>query len=643
MIKLSIVLVSVLLLTACSDNSKNQKTKNQKESSTNKSSHNHVDGEGCKMPLTNHTHANIDEVRTSHLHLDLDVDFEKKKIYGVARHGIEQLSPTDEMIFDIDGVKIIKITSGNKIDEEVEIKYNIGPEKEELGAPLSVAIDAKTEQVNIYYETTEASNALDWLDTTLTMSKKHPFLYTQGQAVLTRTWIPIQDTPSNRITYSATLKVPNDLLALMSATNPTEKNETGIYHFEMNQPIPSYLIALAVGDLAYRKLGENSGVYAEQGMVDAAAAEFVDLPKMITTAQNMYGEYLWDIYDVIVLPYSFPFGGMENPRLTFATPTLIAGDRSLVSVIAHELAHSWSGNLVTNATWNDLWLNEGFTVYFENRIMEEIYGQEISDMLLLIEYQELEETIEQMIAEGQGKDTHLKLDLDCRNPDEGLTDIAYVKGALFLKTLEETVGREQFDHFLKGYFKENKFKTITTEDFLAYLDENLINKNNIEFNVDEWVYGEGLPDNCVSIKSPRFMQIQELAASIKNNDASLPADLERSDRITQEWQAFIRTFQNELDPNKMRAIDKQLDFSKSGNAEIMAEWFVLSIKSGYKDNYDAIERFLIKVGRRKFLKPIYNTLAEDPENKAWAKKVYEKARPNYHAVTYKTVDEILGM
>ena len=376
-------------------------------------------------------------------------------------------------------------------------------------------------------------------------------------------------------------------------------------------------------------------------MVDAAADEFVDIPKMMNTAQNMYGAYLWDVYDVIVLPYSFPFGGMENPRLTFATPTLIAGDRSLVSVIAHELAHSWSGNLVTNATWDDIWLNEGFTVYFENRIMEELYGKEIADMLLLIEYQELKETIQKMMDEGKGDDTHLKLDLDCRNPDDGLTDVAYVKGALFLKTLEKEATREEFDKFLTEYFEENKFKTITTEDFIAYLNEHLLTKNNLDFNTEAWTYGDGLPDNCITLTSPRFNEIQKLAEAIKNNGKELPTDLKRGDKITQEWQAFIRTFENQLAPEKIEAIDNQLEFTESGNAEIMSEWFILSIKSGYTKNYDALENFLLRIGRRKFLEPIYTALAETPDNNKWALKVYEKARPNYHAVSFKTIDKIL--
>ena len=363
---------------------------------------------------------------------------------------------------------------------------------------------------------------------------------------------------------------------------------------------------------------------------------------MIDAAQKMYGDYLWDVYDVIVLPHSFPFGGMENPRLTFATPTLIAGDGSLVSVIAHELAHSWSGNLVTNASWNDFWLNEGFTVYFENRIMEEVYGKEIAAMLALIEYQELEKSVNEMMANGREKDTHLKLELHDRDPDEGMTDVAYVKGAFFLKTIEETVGREKFDEFLRSYFNAYQFETLTTEEFVIYLNENLLVKENIDFNIDEWIYGEGIPDNVVKIESDRFKIVQDYAGDIRNG-GKLPQNLKRGDKITQEWLAFIRAFNGELSKEQMIMVDEQLNFKNSGNSEIMSEWFVLGIKNDYKEIRPEIKAFLKKVGRRKFLEPLYTTLAATEETLAWGKEVYKEARPFYHAVSFNTVDKILGV
>ena len=595
-----------------------------------------------KIEVVNHSYANLDEVHTTHLHLDLNINFDDKMISGVARHTIEHKG-ADRAIFDTKQMNIQKVTLGSA-ENEVETSFVMGEEDELLGTPLIVDLQQETSMVNIYYSTSPEADALDWLSPELTASGKHPFLYTQGQAILTRSWVPLQDAPSNRITYSAKVKVPSELMALMSATNPTEKNETGEYSFEMKQPIPSYLLALAVGELEYADLGNNCGVYAEPSLIDEAAYEFEDVSKMMTAAENLYGEYLWEQYDIIVLPYSFPFGGMENPRLTFATPTLIAGDQSLVSVIAHELAHSWSGNLVTNATWNDFWLNEGFTVYFENRIMESLYGKETADMLALIEFQELKESVSEMMEDGKEKDTHLKLELDGRDPDDGMSDIAYVKGAFFLKTIEDTVGREKFDEFLKGYFEKHKFETITTSDFVDYLDANLFDELNITFNVDEWIYEEGIPANAKKIVSKRFNYIQDLAKTIKNEGKSLPEDIERSNYTTQEWLAFIRAFEGELDTMIMMNIDKQLNFKACGNAEIMSEWYVLAIKSNYNQIRPDISRFLIKVGRRKFLGPIYTTLANaNEDDMTFAKLVYKEARKNYHSVSYNTIDKILGM
>ena len=594
-----------------------------------------------------HSFSNTDKIRTKHLDLEIDVDFEKKTIYGVARHQMERLNDTDTAIFDINGPEIQKVTLGKK-GQEKETDFIIGTMQEFLGQPLSVKIDKNTEYINIYYKTTENAGALDWMDPELTEGKEHPYLYTQGQAILTRTWIPVQGTPANRITYSADVTVPAELMAVMSASNPQVKNPEGKYHFEMKQPIPVYLIALAVGNLEYKSLGKNCGVYTEPEMIKKAIWEFADLPKMIQAAENLYGPYQWEQYDVIVLPYSFPFGGMENPRLTFANPTLIAGDRSAVSVLAHELAHSWSGNLVTNASWNDFWLNEGFTVYFENRIMEELYGKEVADMLALIEFQELQTELESLDEE----DTHLKLKLTKRNPDDGMTSVAYVKGAFLLKTLERDFGRQRFDAFLKMYFTDHAFQTLTTEQFKKYLEDNLINKTDIKFNVDEWIYKPGLPKNCYAVSSPRFEKIQELARAFaggkdifkkpakKKGKKQLPA-LSRDQYVPQEWQAFIRALPKKMDPERMALIDEKLHFNSWGNAEVATEWYVLGINSNYTAIRPDIERFISKVGRRKFLLPIYTALNENQKSKIWGKQVYAKYRENYHPVSIMTLDNLL--
>ncbi len=614
--------------------------------------------------VDHHSYANFKAIKTVHLELELDVNFENKTIYGVARHEMVN-NNASVAIFDTRNLLIQKVTTGQKFHEK-EVDFVIGQMDKDsiLGQPLTVTVDPKTTQVNIYYQTTKGAEALDWLDTLSTSSKKTPFLYTQGQAILTRTWIPLQDSPSNRFTYNATVKVPKDLLALMSATNPTEKNASGIYEFEMDQPIPSYLIALAVGDIAYHPLSANTGVYAEKELLDACVYEFEELPKMMSAASSLYGSYQWKQYDLLVLPYSFPFGGMENPRLTFVNPTILAGDRSLVSVIAHELAHSWSGNLVTNSTWDDFWLNEGFTVYFEQRIMEALYGKEVSDILAQIEFQELRAELKEILKGKYPEDSQLHLNLKNRNPDDGMTSVAYVKGAFFLKTLENKVGRKVFDQFLNHYFKVFQFKTVNSTTFINEIERNLLAPNRLVFDYDEWIYHNGLPKNCVSINSPRLMNMQSLAKrcssgenifdpvisyewkkvknSTKKRRVKVIDQLKREDFIVQEWQTFIRALDQDIAIERLRYLDQKMKFSAWGNSEVMAEWFVLNINCGNREIRPEIEKFISKVGRRKFLLPIYKALVKNPEDKVWAKKVFDKSKAYYHAVSRNSITELFN-
>lgn len=579
-----------------------------------------------------HTLSNYTDVWTSHIHLNVEVDFDHKLIKGVATHTIENPCKKTSITFDSKHLEIIGVT----LDDGLEASFELGDYDELLGTPLTVEITPETKTVSIEYSTTEETEALDWLSPVQTAGKKAPFMYTQGEAVLTRTWVPCQDTPGRRITYSAKIKVPNGLLAVMSASNPTQKNEESIYTFEMNQPIPTYLMAIAVGDLDFVAIDDRTGIYTEPSMIEASAYEFADMGKMVDAAEELYGKYQWDRYDIIVLPPSFPFGGMENPRLTFATPTVIAGDRSLTSLIAHELAHSWSGNLVTNSTWNDFWLNEGFTVYFERRIMEKLYGKDYVDMLALLGSQDLKASINSLDPSMQ----LLKLKLKGQNPDDGMTDIAYEKGYFFLRLVEETAGREKFDAFLKNYFEEHKFQTITTEQFVAYLNEKLLKPNQINLNVAEWVYEPGLPENCPEIVSERFNNVeQQLEKFYETGDASA---IDATGWTTHEFLHFIRHLKDNTTPAQMAELDAKFDFTHSGNSEIAAIWFEKSINFGYDKIDDALEAFLMKVGRRKFLQPLYAALAKTPEGKAKGLEIYKKARSNYHYISTNTIDQILG-
>ncbi|MFN3918134.1 MAG: M1 family metallopeptidase [Flavobacteriales bacterium] len=584
--------------------------------------------------IDNHTLSNYNLVNSTHIHLDIEVDFEEKKVKGSVTHTINNPSGVNEIIFDSRTLNIFSA----QLDNGVETTFKTGESDDILGTPLHVAITPETKTVTVFYETTENTQALQWLTPIQTAGKQSPFLFTQGQAILTRSWIPIQDSPANRITYSAQIKVPSNLLAVMSATNPQKKNTEGIYNFEMKQSVPCYLMALAVGNLAFQAIDYRTGVYAEPEMLKDCVHELAEMGEMVTLAENLYGEYPWERYDVIVLPPSFPFGGMENPRLTFATPTIIAGDRSLTTLIAHELAHSWSGNLVTNSTWDDFWLNEGFTVYFERRIMEELKGKDYVDMLALLGYQDLMNDV----AHLSEKDTYLKLRLRGRDPDEGMTDIAYEKGAFFLKMLEEASGREVFDAFLKNYFHTHRFSTLTTEAFVAYLEQNLLKPNNLsEVDIKEWVYGPGVPDNCPKIVSKNFQEVDKQLDEFYRTNSVKGMNIQAWS--THEWLHFLRGLRKETSVEQLAYLDKEFKLSKSGNAEILSIWFEKSINAGYPGIDPYLEQFLVRVGRRKFLMPLYTALTKTEEGKAKAVKIYEKARPNYHYVSSNSIDKLLGI
>lgn len=584
-----------------------------------------------------HSYADPARATVKHLHWKARIDFENRIITATATWEVTH-HDTDSIIFDTKDVVIHAIA----INGKDVASYSLGKRDPILGQPLSISLTPQTTSVQIQYETSPGAEALQWLTPTQTAGKKLPFLFTQSQAILARSWIPCQDTPGVRFTYTAEVTVPDDLLALMSASNPQEKNNTGHYHLEMKQPISSYLLALAVGDVSFQRISNRSGVYAEPAMLEKAAWEFADLEKMIAGAEALYGPYPWERYDVLVLPPSFPFGGMENPRLTFATPTILAGDRSLTSLIAHELAHSWSGNLVTNATWNDFWLNEGFTVYFETRIMEKLYGRDYAEMLAALNLQDLHYEIDSLNEKGQSEDTRLRLNLEGRNPDEGVTSIAYNKGYFFLRSIEEMHGREKFDAFLKDYFTDHAFGSIDTETFISYIRDYYQKKFSITLGekiFQNWIDTRGLPDQVPQPDSKRFRQVDKLLAAWQ-------AEQHLDERIsrewsTQEWLHFLNNLPSQLSATQMNALDRFGKFTSSGNPEILAAWGVIAIRNSYREMFPVIESFLMTTGRRKFLSPLYQELLKSPEGSGRARAIYEKARPNYHFVATNTFDRLI--
>ncbi len=591
-----------------------------------------------------HSYANPQTVKVTHVDLDWNVLFDKKMIQGSATSSLVRQDKLSPLMLDSRDLNIEKVEMSDNGKSFKQTTFGLGTADKFLGSSLIIQLSPDAKFVRVYYSTSPTAGGLQWLSPEQTAGKKSPFMFSQAQSVLARTFIPLQDSPAIRVTYNARVRTPKNLLAVMSSeTNPQNAPRTGDYRFKMTKPIPPYLIAIAVGDITFQSLGKRTGVYTEPSMLKKSAFELSDTEKMVIATEKIYGKYAWGRYDLLVLPPSFPFGGMENPCLTFATPTILAGDKSLVSLVAHELAHSWSGNLVTNATWRDFWLNEGFTTYLERRIIEEVYGVKRREMEATLGKQSL---IDEM-KETAERDQIMHVNLDGRDPDEGFTGIPYEKGALFLRLLEEKYGRPKFDNFVRGYFAAHRFQSITTETFKEYLWKNLLENPNSEMpsyisreDVDEWIEQAGLPANAPNPQSDAFEKVE---AEVKKFADGKPLSIKKADKFwtTQEWLHFLKSMPENLGAEKMSQLDQMFAFTKSGNSEISFQWLMMSIKNNYKTADARLEEFLTTIGRRKFVRPLFTELAKTPEGTKRANEIYAKARSGYHPITQASIDAIL--
>ncbi len=588
-----------------------------------------------------HSFARPEEARVTHVALDLRADFAARTLSGRSTLTLERAAGADTVFLDTRDLTVESVAdSGGR-----PLEFSLGERDPILGTPLRVQLPEGVKEIVVAYRTSPEAAALQWLTPEQTAGKRHPYLYSQGQAILTRTWIPTQDSPGIRQTYSARIVVPKPLRAVMSAEQLTpdgvEVPEGRRFEFRLTQPVPPYLMALAVGDIAFRAEGPRTGVFTEPAALEDAAGEFVDLERMVTVAESLLGPYRWGRYDLLVLPPSFPFGGMENPRLTFATPTIIAGDRSLVSLVAHELAHSWSGNLVTNATWSDFWLNEGFTTYVESRIMEALYGTRIAEMLRVLERRDLQNEITRL-GGPTAADTILRVNLEGRNPDDGMTEIPYSKGAALLRLLEQTFGRDTFDAYLRSYFGRHAFQSITTDTFLTDLRTHLIGDNkdaDAKLRLDEWVNEPGLPVNAPVPRSEALDVVEKQAQAFTAGRRA--SAIEVGDWTTQEWQHFLDVLPATLSRAQLEDLDRTFRLSDRRNSEILFSWLRIAIRHKYEPAFPSLERFLASQGRRKFLRPLYEDLVKTEWGKPMAQRIYAKARPLYHSVSTATLDPIL--
>jgi leukotriene-A4 hydrolase len=583
-----------------------------------------------------HTYSNYQDIVTTHVHLDLTVDFKAKQLTGSIEHRLKYFDKTAKsLILDTRDLDIHKVETFDGKQWSLS-SFKLAKRDAVKGSKLSIVLPQNTKRVKVYYNSRPEASGLQWLEPLQTAGKVHPFMFSQSQAIHARSWMPIQDTPAMRVSYTADIQTVDSLRPIMSAKNNPEWNKQGKYHFEMPQPIPTYLIAIAAGNIHYKKMSKQTAIYAEPSLLDAAAAEFEDTQTMIEATEKLYGAYRWSDYDLLILPPSFPFGGMENPRLSFITPTVIAGDKSLVSLIAHELAHSWSGNLVTNATWRDLWLNEGFTSYVENRIMEEVYGKERAVMEQALAAQELNKELVELAK----ADTILHITIEGRDPDDAFSGIPYTKGQLFLMFLEQQFGRENFDIFLRRYFDDHAFQSIDTKNFIQYLKTNLLDKHPGKVSMEQvntWIKEPLLPSYAPSPKSNAFTKVQDNMNAWLTNDIKLKS-IPTEKWTVHEWLYFINNLPENISLSRLELLDSQFMLTQSTNNEIAHAWLLLNIKKNNPAINTRLNDYMVSIGRRKLIVPLYKALLEDKTKLAFTQAIYKKARPGYHPLAQGTID-----
>ncbi len=583
------------------------------------------------MRLDPHSHADLDQGRIVSLDLALDVDFDHRSLRGrVTLHLAEDSAgPLD---LDSSALTIHGVTG----DDGAPLSFEQSAVGDVPGQRLRILRDRPVQAITISYATAPSASALMWLDPSQTDGGVHPFVLTQCQPTHARSIVPLQDSPRARVRYNAAVTIPAALSAVMSAApgqrRPGPRPDTATWRFSMPQPIPPYLLALAVGDLDSRDLGPRTRVHAEPGVVDAAAWEFADVEHMLAAGEALFGPYRWERYDFIVLPPSFPLGGMENPRMTFLTPTLIAGDRSLVSVLAHELAHSWTGNLVTNADNEHFWLNEGWTVYAERRILERLYGAETATQEAVLGRVALDEDIAELQAEGVS--TALTWDQRGVDPDAVFSKLPYEKGFLFVTAIEQAVGRERFDAFIRRYIEHFAFTSIDSDTFVAFVRSDL---SDVDVDFDAWLHGEGVPADAPRFRSDRLDSLGQAAAAW--------LDGQRPDGAaawtTTEALYFMARLPR-LSGAGSAELRERLSIGPTSNAELRSAWLTIAARAGQAGIEGELRDFLGHIGRTKLVRPVVKAMVEGEVYRDLAAELVAANAPRLHSSTRGALRAVVG-
>lgn len=604
-----------------------------------------------------HSYANVEQFRITRMELDLRVwiinGSTSKSLDGFVALEIKRLDPNaTELVLDTKGLLISEVSQkatdvlgATSKDQSTWVSrpFHMGKSDPILGSPLVIELPPSkktTELIKIDYETTENASGLVWLDAKKALGLTKPFLYTRSEGIGARTWIPLQDTPQVRMTYAVRLHTPPEMKAVMSGENDVKIKGRGEYLFEMSKPEPAWSIALVVGDLKYKETGPRSGVYADKALINTAAKAFADTESMLQADEKMFGTYRWSRYDVVVMPPNYPTIGASDPRVAFVSPTVVAEDDSATAALARLLAHSWAGALVSNAGWRDLWLNEGIAAYMESRTIAALYGAERASTEELTGLKALRAEL----AALKPADQLLAVDLRGRDPLQGYTAVPYEKGRLFLNFLDAKFGREHFDAFLRGYFDHFAYKTVSTEQFIQYLRETLLDRypGTVTLaEVDQWVNGPGIPAYAVLPVSNMLQPVDQTRAAFLSG--KLQAKQFGADWLSEQWIYFFDNLPGPLSAPQMLALDQAHGFTKSSDGAIESSWLGQVIAADYRPAYPRLEEFLSSVGEVKLITPLYVQLMKTDSGATLAKRIYTKARPAYHPDTTAAIDTIVDL
>ncbi len=579
-----------------------------------------------------HSYTDFTQGKIAHINFQIKADFGSRSLKILASYHLEE-PVSGSLFFDSRDLQIERVFSNDR-----DIPWEIDRRDPILGDRLHLHDLNNLSDFSIRLSTSPAASALQWLNPMQTAGGEHPFLYSQCQSIHARSIFPCQDTPSVRIRYQAEIASPGLLKAVMAAehVDSWKEGDFRVDAFRMPQPVPTYLFALAIGKLEFRELGPRTGVYAEPEILNAAAWEFAGNEQILTEAERLFGPYLWGRYDVLVMPPAFPYGGMENPRLTFLSPGLILGDRSRTNVISHELAHAWTGNLVTNATWEDFWLNEGWTTYAESRITEALEGVDFDQLLT---YNGLMNMFEDMERFGMvSRKTCLKYSQQGINPDEVFSTIPYYKGQLFLLALEQSVGRENFDIFIQKYISTYPFESLTTEQFMSFLKQELPEAIK-HVDVNQWLFAPGFPKNAPALRSALYDDVEKVLDAYKRGD--LPARQQVAGWIGEQVLLFLKSIKGGIPTEDCRNLEELFGLKKMNDARVLTAFYVISIRSGYQEVLPGIEKIIANEGRYLLITRLFRTMLEVEWARGLTRPLYDKYRNRHHPITQAGIEQIL--